>query len=281
MPELPEVEVTRQGLQTYLPDRRVLTLAWSGKTLRQQPFPLALLKQHICHNRIHTIDRRAKYLLIRMNTASVLVLHLGMTGRLGLFPSTTARTAHDHLCCTLDNGMELRFNDSRRFGMVMVWPSQEAARLEEDWSRNQGIEPFGPDFTAEHVMHLAKHSRRPIKNFLMDSEVIAGIGNIYANEILFAAGIHPQTAAGSLNREQWQGLVSCCRNILQQAIAAGGSSISDFLGSDGQPGWFQLQLAVYGKTAQACPRCGHAIHKEVLGGRATFFCVRCQVKGGG
>lgn len=275
MPELPEVEVTRQGLLPHLPGQTVLAAAWSGKRLRQ-PMPLTLLEKHICGSRISTVDRRAKYLLIRMDSGSVLVVHLGMTGKLGIFPPSAARRTHDHLCLSLDSGTELRFNDARRFGSVTVWLGAEAARLEEAFSRSQGFEPFGPDFTAENLAKLAEGRRQAVKIFLMDAKLIAGVGNIYASETLFAAGVHPLTPAGSLNEAQWRRLVSCCQDILGRAIAAGGSTVSDFLGSNGQPGWFQLQLAVYGRNGQPCLSCGEEIYKEVIGGRASFFCPRCQ-----
>ena len=275
MPELPEVEVTRRGLLPHLPGRTVTAVCWSGKRLRQ-PMPVKLLKEAICGGAVASLDRRAKYLLIRMNSGSVLVVHLGMTGKLGIYSQTAAPRTHDHLCLSLDNGTELRFNDARRFGSVTVWPGAEAARLEEAFSRSQGIEPFGPDFTAETLARLAEGRRQPVKLFLMNAKLIAGLGNIYANETLFAAAVHPQAPAGSLNLAQWQRIAACAVDILQRAIAAGGSTVSDFLSSNGQPGWFQLQLAVYGRHGQPCAACQELIRKEVIGGRATFFCPRCQ-----
>lgn len=275
MPELPEVEVTRQGLLPHLPGRTVTAVFCSGKRLRQ-PMPVKLLKKEICGGAVASLDRRAKYLLVRMTGGSMLVMHLGMTGKLGVFPQTAARRTHDHLCLSLDNGMELRFNDARRFGSVAVWPGAEAARLEEAFSRSQGIEPFGPDFTAETLVKLAAGRRQAVKLFLMDAKLIAGIGNIYANETLFAAGVHPQTPAGSLDLAEWRRLAASAVDILQRAIAAGGSTVSDFLGSNGQPGWFQLQLSVYGRHGQPCAACQELIRKEVIGGRASFFCPHCQ-----
>jgi formamidopyrimidine-DNA glycosylase len=275
MPELPEVEVTRLGLLPHLLGRKVTAVLSSGKRLRL-PMPVRLLEEHICDGTVAAVDRRAKYLLIRMDNASVLVVHLGMTGRLWLFPDTAAGAAHDHLCLRLDSGLELRFNDARRFGSVMVWSGEEAARLEEDFSQSQGVEPFSPDFTAATLARLAGQRRQPVKLFLMDARLISGIGNIYANETLFAVGIHPFTPAGSLNAAQWQRIADCAVAILKRAIAAGGSTISDFIGSSGQPGHFQLQLAVYGRKGLTCVICGQTISRENLGGRATFFCSHCQ-----
>jgi formamidopyrimidine-DNA glycosylase len=275
MPELPEVEVTRLGLLPHLPGRKITAFFCSGKRLRL-PVPLELLEKRICGSAVAALDRRAKYLLIRMDNASVLVVHLGMTGTLGLFPKASARAAHDHLCLALDSGLELRFNDARRFGSIMVWPGEEAGRLEEEFNRRQGLEPFSPDFTAADLARLAQGRRQPVKIFLMDARQVSGIGNIYANEILFAAKIHPQTPAGGLSAAEWQRIADCAVVILKRAIAAGGSTISDFLGSSGEPGHFQLQLAVYGRQEQSCPACGEKIRREQLGGRATFFCSSCQ-----
>ena len=275
MPELPEVEVTRRGLLPHLPGLTVTAAFWSGKKLRQ-PVPLAMIEEHICGSRMSTVDRRAKYLLLRMDNASVFVIHLGMTGKLGMFPQAAVRKTHDHLCLRFNNGMELRFNDVRRFGRVMVWPGEEVERCEEAFNRSQGLEPFDLDFTAETLARLSKGRRQAVKLFLMDAKLIAGVGNIYANETLFAVGIHPQVPADSLSIVQWQRLVDACQDILSRAIAAGGSTVSDFLDSNGQPGWFQLQLAVYGRNKQPCISCQQLIQKEVIGGRATFFCPRCQ-----
>jgi len=275
MPELPEVEVTRLGLLPHLLQHRVIEVHWSGKGLRL-PVPRRLLRDSILGNTVTAIDRRAKYLLFRMQDNSVLLVHLGMTGKLGIFAATDPTAPHDHLRFRLENNQELRFNDVRRFGSIMVWPGQKAKLLEEQFNRTKGLEPFSPEFTAENLAGLARRRTIAVKKFLMDSGIIAGIGNIYANEILFAAGIHPRTGVAKLSEAQWQHITECSREILSRAIAAGGSTISDFLGSSGKPGYFQLQLAVYGKKDHPCPACGTIISKEILAGRATFFCSHCQ-----
>lgn len=275
MPELPEVEVTCQGLRPHLLERSILAVHSSGKSLRQ-PIPVDLLHRCVCDNIILTVERRAKYILIRFTGGAVLVIHLGMTGRLGIFPKNAEAARHDHLLFTLDNEMDLRFNDARRFGSVAVWPADEAEELEQIFLARQGLEPFSAEFSGSGLQELARQCSLPIKSFLMDSRRISGIGNIYANEILFAAGIHPLCPARTLNREQWGKIARCAVLILRQAVAAGGSTISDFLGAGGQPGYFQLQLAVYGKKGAACPRCGEEIRKEVITGRAAFFCLQCQ-----
>jgi formamidopyrimidine-DNA glycosylase len=275
MPELPEVEVTRRGLLPHLPGKTVARVFWSGKRLRTA-MPRALLRDEIQGRTIRTVDRRAKYLLIRMAGGAVLVIHLGMTGRLGIFPGRTPVARHDHLRLYLDNGMELRFNDSRRFGSVAVWSAELADACEQEFASRQGIEPLGDHFHAEKLIRLARNRRMPVKTFLMDSRLVAGIGNIYANEILFAAGLSPWTAAGTLDFQQWQAIADNGREILLRAIKAGGSTIADFIGSSGQPGYFQLQLAVYGRKGESCPRCQARINKKVLAGRSTFFCPVCQ-----
>ncbi len=275
MPELPEVEVTRQGLLPHLLQRRIITIKWSSRRLRL-PIPRKLLHESIQGKCISAIDRRAKYLLFRMEDGGVLVFHLGMTGKLGMFPVAAPKARHDHLRLFLDNDMEMRFNDVRRFGSVTVWPADQALILEQEFNRSKGIEPFSPEFTAANLALLARRRSVPVKTFLMDSRLIAGIGNIYANEILFAASIHPLTRVNMLSEKQWQQIVDCSVQILTMAIKAGGSTISDFLGASGTPGYFQLQLAVYGKKNAPCPRCGARINKETLGGRATFYCSNCQ-----
>ena len=276
MPELPEVEVTRRGLLEQLPGRIINHIAWSSHRLRTE-IPRRLLQQHIARQQILTIDRRAKYLLFRMASGAILTIHLGMTGKLGLMPQETARHKHDHLVLQLDNGMELRFNDSRRFGAVGVWPATQAAEQERTFSAQEGIEPFGSAFTPEHLFRLAQNRKTPVKSLLMNARLVAGIGNIYANEILFAARIHPLTPATRLSVHAWQRLVTEGRRILQQAIDSGGSTISDFLGASGHPGYFQLQFKVYGRKDLPCPHCAQPVIKTTLAGRATYYCPRCQL----
>ena len=275
MTELPEVEVTRQGLLPHLLQRRITAVTWSSKRLRL-PIPRHFLREVILGSTISALDRRAKYLLIRMKDQGVLVFHLGMTGKLGMFSASTPKAVHDHLRMRLDDGMELRFNDARRFGSIMVWPKDQAHLLEEEFNHSKGIEPLGSDFTAANLARLAEGRRQPVKIFLMDSKLIGGIGNIYANETLYAAGIHPLVRVDSLSEKQWQKIVDCCVLILNKAIIAGGSTISDFLGASGEPGYFQLQLGVYGKKGEPCPDCGAGIKKETIGGRASYFCSHCQ-----
>lgn len=275
MPELPEVEVTRLGLIPHIPHRTVKSIWWSGKRLRL-PLPQKLLRSAVRNQQFTGIDRRAKYLLFRLTSRAVLVIHLGMTGKLSLLPRETPRAKHDHLCLLLDNNMELRFNDSRRFGSITVWPGDQAQYFEQAFDAKEGIEPMGPHFTAENIHKLAQSRSVSIKAFLMNSKLVSGIGNIYANETLFLSGIHPETPARALSKSDWEPIIKNCVHTLSRAIEAGGTTISDFLGSSGQPGYFQLQLHVYGKEGAPCSCCSNAIVKTVVAGRATFHCPKCQ-----
>ena len=275
MPELPEVEVTLRGLLPHLAGRRITTIRWSNKRLRT-PMPRRLLREWIENHTIATIDRRAKYLLVRMRAGSVLVFHLGMTGRLGLWDADSPRARHDHLCLRLDNGHEIRYNDSRRFGSITVWPADEAGQREATFVASLGIEPFSDQFNSAVLLALAAQRRQPIKAFLMDPRLIAGIGNIYANEILHAARIHPLTPVNRISRHQWRRLVTAGQTILAEAIRAGGSTIADFLDASGRPGYFQLSFRVYGRNGRPCPNCGRTIEKTRLAGRSTFLCPGCQ-----
>ncbi|MHB8790014.1 MAG: bifunctional DNA-formamidopyrimidine glycosylase/DNA-(apurinic or apyrimidinic site) lyase [Desulfobulbaceae bacterium] len=275
MPELPEVEVTRQGLLPALPGCRIVKIGRSSKRLRVE-VSLSLLNRHLRGETIKTIDRRAKYLLFRLAGGATLVLHLGMSGKLSLVPAEAPRALHDHLWLELDTGMELRFNDARRFGSILLWPAAKAPQMEAAFGAQLGVEPLGPDLSDSYLLARSSSRTQSVKSLLMDSRVVAGIGNIYANEILFAAGLHPLTPANRVQRAQWQKIVTASRRILRAAIRAGGSTIADFLGASGHPGYFQLQFTVYKRQGQRCRKCGQAIVKTIAGGRATYFCPNCQ-----
>lgn len=275
MPELPEVEVTRRGLLAQVAGRTVVHVV-AGKQRLRGEIPRRLLREHVAGQEIQTIDRRAKYLLLRLTSGTILVMHLGMTGKLGLMQRSIPPHKHDHLVLQLDNGMDIRFNDSRRFGSIVVWPAEHAALQETAFSSREGIEPLGDAFTADHLLNLARNRRIPIKSFLMNSRLVAGIGNIYANEILFAARIHPLRPVHRLTQKEWRRIIRESRRILLLAIEAGGSTISDFLGASGHPGYFQLQLQAYGRKTLPCLRCGQEIVRSTLAGRATYHCPACQ-----
>ena len=275
MPELPEVEVICQGLHPHLTNRIITTIEYSGKSLRHR-IPNVVMDELLCGQMICKVERRAKYLLITTEDETLLIIHLGMTGNLGLFHHTTPIKVHDHVRWRLDNGLELRLNDSRRFGAVWLLPPEQARNRETGFFATTGPEPFSNLCTPAHFMALAQKRQQPIKTFLMDSKVVAGIGNIYANEALIAAGIHPARPACTLQEHDWKRLIPLIRQILTQAIGCGGSTISDFINASGEHGYFQMHFKVYGRKGQPCHQCGSPIEKIQISGRATYFCPSCQ-----
>ena len=261
MPELPEVEVVRKGLELHLPGRIITAVRHDGKKLRSE-VPYRDMQTLLPGNSIVALKRRAKYLLIEMSNTTLLIIHLGMTGKLGLFEKSSPALVHDHIAWQLDNGLELRFNDVRRFVYIFY--------------KTTGPEPFDADFNADYLYRRAAGRTVPVKNFIMNSSVVAGIGNIYANESLFAAGIRPSRPAGKISLKRWELLIDKTRAVLRHAICCGGSSISDFIGASGEKGYFQIRFCVYGRTGEQCPHCTASIKALRLGGRASFFCPKCQ-----
>ncbi len=273
MPELPEVEVVRLGLAPRLVGRRIIRIAAGEKSLRRQS-PLPELLKWLQGRRLADLSRRGKYLVFALEGGVTLLVHLGMTGHLllGSESKPLPELKHVHLVFHLDNGLELVYQDVRRFGQVLVFPpGATPAPLQE-----VGREPFSPEVTANWLADQARGRSRPIKNFLLDSHLLAGIGNIYACEILFAARLHPATPAGSLALTDWRRVLKETRRILTEAIGQGGTTVSSYLNSQGEAGLFQVQLLVYGKEGEPCRRCGTPIKRLVQAGRSTFFCPKCQ-----
>ena len=275
MPELPEVEVICRGLRPHLTHRTITAIRGSGKSLRYQ-VPHVAMNELLCGQTIRSVRRRAKYLLIATEAETLMIIHLGMTGNLGIFPYEAPLKVHDHVRWQLDNDLELRLNDTRRFGAVWLLSPEKARDLESGFFAGTGPEPFSRRCTPAHFMALAKKRRQPVKTFLMDSKVVAGIGNIYASEILMAAGIHPLRQASTLEEDDWQCLIPLMRRILTLAIECGGSTISDFINASGESGYFQMNFKVYGRKGQACRQCGTLIEKMQINGRASYFCPSCQ-----
>ena len=273
MPELPEVEVITRGLTPHVMGQTFLSLSFSNKKLRVT-LPKTEARALLQGATVIGVARRAKYITISMDNGALLVIHLGMTGNLGIFPKGSKRAKHDHVRFLMDNGMELRYNDTRRFGSIRVFATM--GREQEEFFKNMGPEPFSDDFSGEYLSQRAHGKSKPIKNFLMDSHIVVGIGNIYANEILFAAGVNPTRAVDEISLSNWQRIITKTQKILTQAIAAGGSTISDFVNSSGEKGYFQLSLQVYGRKGENCPKCDAPIIKTNMAGRATFFCSKCQ-----
>ena len=274
MPELPEVEVSRRGLLPHLVGQTIQRAVFRTPKLRH-PLPPTLAGQ-LAGLRIDAILRRGKYLLFDCQSrqhGGWLILHLGMSGSLRLVQPGAALQKHDHVDLAFPETV-LRFRDPRRFG-TLVWHAGDTV-AQHPLIANQGIEPLSAEFNG-HWLHAATRRRvAPIKITLMDSHLIVGIGNIYAAESLFLAGISPLRAAGRLTRPQCERLCEAIKTTLESAIAAGGSSVRDYVHSDGGAGSFQLSCAVYGRAGEACPRCHTPIRNLRQGGRSTFYCPRCQ-----
>jgi formamidopyrimidine-DNA glycosylase len=269
MPELPEVETICQGLWPHLEGRRI-----TGVTLRRPdlrwPIP-AEVTRLLPGQVILGLRRRAKYLLLEVAPGSAL-LHLGMSGSLRVLDARTPVQAHDHVDISLDSGQVLRFRDPRRFG-CLLWqaPGETHALL-----RDLGPEPLGPEFDGDLLFRRSRNRSASIKTFLMDQDTVVGVGNIYAAESLFRAGIDPARPAGELTRARCRKLAQAVREILGQAILAGGTTLKDFVHSDGSPGYFRQELLVYGREGELCLTCGTQLRGNRLGNRATVWCPRCQ-----
>ncbi len=275
MPELPEVEVICQGLLIHLLNRTISSVHCSGKQLRAT-VPCKEMQTKLSGKRICDLSRRAKYLILTTECGAAIIFHLGMTGNMGIFEVKSTIKKHDHVRWTLDNNTELRFNDPRRFGAVHFIPAENAAEEIRYFFAKTGPEPFSRKCSVAYLTEQAAPRKIAIKKFIMDNHVIAGIGNIYANETLFRAGIHPERPACSLSKIEWKLLLTTIRKTLKHAISCGGSTISDFRGASGDGGYFQMNFRIYGKAGQKCLNCGKVIKKINIGGRSSFFCPTCQ-----
>lgn len=275
MPELPEVEVVKRGLRPHLLDKTITGVSCSGKRLRV-PVPIDEMAASLPGRKVVDIRRRAKFLIILFDDGMQQVIHLGMTGKIGIFSTGEAAQPHDHVVWHLDGNTEMRFNDVRRFGSLHLLKPDEADELEKTVIRNTGPEPFDPSFNGTYLHKKAQGKSKPVKSFIMDNSTVAGIGNIYANESLYAAGIRPTKPSGRVSKKKWQQLTDEIRKVLLFAIECGGSTISDFIGASGEQGYFQVNFKVYGKKDQPCPCCSEPLKQVKIGGRASFFCPKCQ-----
>lgn len=275
MPELPEVEVICRGLQDHIIGKRITATYSSGKKLRL-PLESVLMQEELVGQRIINLNRRAKYLLLTVENGASLIIHLGMTGNMGIFPKGSSLKKHDHVCWTLENATELRFNDTRRFGAVQLLASSSAKTQLKTFFASTGPEPFSRSCSVAYLQKRAAKRKQAIKCFIMDSHIIAGIGNIYANESLFRSGIHPSRPASTLGENEWKRLLTIIRKTLKHAIECGGSTISDFVNASGGGGYFQMNFQIYGKAGEQCTQCQDTIQKTIIGGRASFFCPTCQ-----
>ncbi len=270
MPELPEVETTRRGLAPHCIGRRVEDVKVRQRALRwpvPQNLPGLLRGQELT-----ALERRAKYLLFRTATGTLMV-HLGMSGSLRIVPSTTEPQTHDHIDIHLaDEGIALRYNDPRRFGS-MHWLDQGE---DHPLLSHLGPEPLSQDFDGAYLYRRSRGRKVPVKNLIMDGKVVVGVGNIYASEALFLAGIRPSRAAGRVSAARYDALAGRIKQVLTSAIAQGGTTLRDFVGGDGKPGYFAQQLRVYGRRGEPCRACSTPLKEVRLGQRSSVYCVACQ-----
>ena len=269
MPELPEVEITRRGIEPFVLGKTITGVTVRNPNLRQRvPRNIARL---VVGQQVRRLLRRGKYLLFECDTGS-LIVHLGMSGSLRVIEPQSAPRKHDHVDLVF-GGSGLRLRDPRRFGMVL-WNRGDYAR--HPLLARLGVEPLGEEFTADFLHRVTRGRDVGVKQLLMNASVVVGVGNIYANESLFKAGIHPRARAGRLSRERCARLVRAVRETLVAAIAAGGSSLRDFVHSDGASGYFQQHYYVYDRAALPCKVCGKAIRVARLGQRSSYYCTSCQ-----
>ena len=269
MPELPEVETTRRGIMPHVVGKTVSAVFVHECRLRWPVSPE--LVQMVTGQTILDIKRRGKYLLFELETGRVMI-HLGMSGSLRLARPHTERRKHDHLEFIIDNGSTLRFHDPRRFGSVF-WLYGDAGHELID---TLGPEPLTREFSADYLFDLSRGRKTPIKNFIMNSKVVVGVGNIYANEALFMSGILPSRFSGSIAKSRYCRLVDNIKTVLNTAIAFGGTTLRDFVREDGSPGYFKLELLAYSRAGEPCVACGKRLTESRIGNRSTVYCSRCQ-----
>lgn len=275
MPELPEVETTRRGIAPHIEGRTVESMVIRQRSLRW-PIPDALPDQ-IVGDQVMSVARRGKYLLLQFSRGVVLV-HLGMSGSLRIVKADQAPAKHDHVDWLMGGDTILRFNDPRRFGSVLwheVTPEAESVES-HPLLASLGPEPLSEVFSADYLFQASRKRALPIKSLLMDSHVVVGVGNIYANEALFMSGVRPGRAAGRITRAESELLAASIKTILANAIQRGGTTLRDFVGGDGKPGYFAQELNVYGREGLACKQCGAILKGKKIAQRATVYCSHCQ-----
>ncbi|HDV7283606.1 TPA: bifunctional DNA-formamidopyrimidine glycosylase/DNA-(apurinic or apyrimidinic site) lyase [Mannheimia haemolytica] len=270
MPELPEVETSVRGVSPYLVGQTIEQIIVRQPKLRWAVSPEL---SQMAGAKITAVERRAKYLIIRTDKGDILV-HLGMSGSLGILQERQQEEIgkHDHVDLITPNGTILRYNDPRKFG---CWLWAEKAE-DHELLRKLGPEPLSNDFTADYLFAKSRKKTTACKTFIMTNEVVVGVGNIYACESLFMAGIHPELAAQNLTKKQCERLVKTIKEVLTKAIIQGGTTLKDFIQPDGKPGYFAQVLQVYGRKGEACNDCGKTIETKVIGQRNTYFCPKCQ-----
>jgi formamidopyrimidine-DNA glycosylase len=278
LPELPEVETTLRGIEPALTGRTVDEVIVRNASLR---WPVPDEVSQACGRRVLRCWRRAKYLLIELDSGGSaaasaqggLLIHLGMSGSLRICEAGDAPRKHDHVDIVLDSGKCIRFNDPRRFGVLTWWgpPAHDHKLL-----RDLGPEPLSDAFSGNHLWHKSRGRKGAVKNFIMDGKIVVGVGNIYASEALYMAGIHPLRAAGRVSAARYEALAAAIRDVLSRAIVHGGTTLRDFSNSDGNPGYFAQELLVYEREGLPCFQCQAPIRRRVIGQRSSYYCPRCQ-----
>lgn len=269
MPELPEVEISCRGIRPHIVNKIIADIKVHQASLRW-PVPIDLM-QTLKGQRLLAVERRAKYIILQCDKAQVL-LHLGMSGSLRIVPANAALKKHDHIEIIFADGIALRLHDPRRFGCCLVFDRNEAPHL----LTKLGPEPLTEAFDGKYLHQNSRRKKQAVKTFIMDNAVVVGVGNIYASESLFKAGIHPKRAAGNISLKRYQVLADKIKQTLAESIEQGGSSLKDFVNSDGKPGYFQQSLWVYGRSGEPCLECNTVIESVKIGQRSTFYCKRCQ-----
>lgn len=268
MPELPEVETSRRGIEPHLVGETILHAVVRNPRLR---WPVSTEIHELSNQPVLSVQRRAKYLLLEL-PAGWIIIHLGMSGSLRVLPEVIPAAKHDHVDLMMSNGKVLRYTDPRRFG-AWLWSSDlQGSRV----LAHLGPEPLSDQFNADYLFEKARNKRTAIKPWLMDNKIVVGVGNIYASESLFAAGILPDRPAMALSREEAARLVAVIKAVLLRSIEQGGTTLRDFLQSDGKPGYFAQELQVYGRAGEPCRVCSTPVDSTKHGQRSTFFCRTCQ-----
>jgi formamidopyrimidine-DNA glycosylase len=273
MPELPEVETIKRSLEGLVVDRRIVVVEVLETRLRA-PVRENDFQRWVIDQRITGISRRAKYLVWELENSAVIVIHLGMSGRLFYVSEPLPLEKHTHVIFHLDDSRQIRFRDPRRFGLIEV----VAPNRLESYQRflHLGAEPLTDAFSSDHFSPLCQRSQRAIKNLLMDAGLVVGIGNIYANEILFEAGVHPLRRGSELTEGQARRIINATKKVLTRAVEKGGTTLNDFRDGRGEPGFFQIELSVYERDGLECKKCRAMIEKVVTSGRSTYYCPACQ-----
>ncbi len=270
MPELPEVETTRRGIEPHVANQTIADVTVRQASLRW-PIPSSLAKNLPGHA-VKSVTRRGKYLLLGTGEET-LIIHLGMSGSLRIVDINTQAGKHDHVDIVFANDKVLRFNDPRRFGCLLCQRGDpEAHKL----LRHLGPEPLQDGFDGAYLHELSRNKKAPVKTFIMDSRVVVGVGNIYANEALHLSGIHPLRKAGKISLKRYVALVENIKAVLSRAIEVGGTTLRDFTNSDGEPGYFKQSLYVYGRAGQPCKGCGESLKEVRVSQRSTVYCPACQ-----